>query len=667
MLAFAEENNIPIRGHVFVWHSQTPDWFFKENFDAEADWVTPEKMNQRLENYMKNIVDAVTTQYPDLEIYAWDIVNEAFKDTGGMRDEGSNNTVNGQSAWISVYGDDSFIDKAFELAREIMPEGCKLFYNDYNEYIEAKRDDIYEKCKELAEKGLIDGVGMQSHIKMSSPSIGLYEEAIRKYDSLGLEVQITELDVDQKSNSEEDQLELAKRYNDVFRLYKSLKEEGVNITAVVLWGITDSTSWIGGYPLLFAKDYSAKPAFYAVLDTEAEIQTIKKANALSYDGTNADYENAFELQKSNEIGTAAEFKTIWNGDKAVVRLDSNVNGTAKIMVSDTYSSEEPTAIEKEISIKANDMHNIELDLSKYGIKTGSSLGLEIIITETGKTPIAWNTLDYTAEKEVVYGKLSFVAQPLSATSRYASVKIDGEIDDVWNFIGGGVGGPEIIDVNKYTMGTDGATATARALWDKNNIYVLVEVKDSNLSKESANAYEQDTVEIFIDQNNGKTSYYENDDIQLRVNFDNEVTVTDGRSADIYETAAKKTADGYIVEARIPCAIGKFEQGQVIGYDVQINDDNGEGKRTGIANWSDLSGQGYINTSGFGTLRLEGSGDVFMTGDIDMDGDIDIADVVLLQKFLVGKVKTIGGYADMNSDDKLNVFDLIALKKIVING
>ncbi len=666
-LDFVSENNIKVRGHVLVWHSQTPDWFFKEGYSDDGDWVTPEKMNIRLENYIKNLMETLATEYPDVEFYAWDVVNEAFSEQGEMREAGSNNTKTGQSAWMSVYGDSSFINKAFEYARKYAPEGCKLFYNDYNEYAVAKRDAIIEKCAEIKAEGNIDGIGMQSHIGMSNPSIELYEEAFRKYNELGLEIHVTELDVDQKSDNAEDLLALAKRYQDVFKLYKKLVNDGVNITAVVTWGISDNTSWISGYPNLFDGAYQAKDAFYAVCDTESEIQQINTASALKYDGTNIDYEEAFELQSAKKINTVADFKTIWNDGKAVVRLNSYVDGTAKIMVSDAYSNDEPTVVEKEVEIKKNDMQNIELDLSAYGIKTGSSLGLEIIITETGKTPIVWNTLDYTDKKAVVYGKLSFIEQPLSATAYNATITIDGEIDDAWNFIGGGVGGPEIIDVNKYTMGTDGATATARALWDENNIYVLVEVKDSNLSKASANAYEQDTVEIFIDQNNGKTSYYEDDDIQLRVNFDNEVTVTDGRSADIYETAAKKTADGYIVEARIPCAIGEFKQGQVIGYDVQINDDNGEGKRTGIANWSDLSGQGYINTSGFGALKLEGSGDEFMVGDIDMDYDVDIADVVLLQKFLVGKVKVIDGYADMNSDDKVNVFDLIVLKKIVING
>lgn len=668
-LDFVSENHIKVRGHVLVWHSQTPDWFFKEGYSDDGDWVTPEKMNKRLENYIKNLMETLKTEYPDVEFYAWDVVNEAFSEQGQMREAGSNNTKTGQSAWMSVYGDSSFINKAFEYARKYAPKGCKLFYNDYNEYAVAKRDAIIKKCAEIKAEGNIDGIGMQSHIGMSNPSISLYEEAFRKYNELGLEIHVTELDVDQKSKNAEDLLALAKRYQEVFKLYKKLVDDGVNITAVVTWGISDNTSWISGYPNLFDGGYQAKDAFYAVCDTESEVQQINTASALLYDGTSKDYENAFNLQSAKEIGSAASFKTIWNDDTATIRLNSNVDGTAKILLSDAYASEKPTVIEKIVNIKKNDINNIDLDLSEFGIKKGSSLALEIIITETGKTPVAWNTFDYKDGKDVVYGKISFIEQPLTTYALCAYPEIDGEIDSCWEAIGGGVGGPPAINVDKYTMGTDGATATAKALWNEDNIYVLVEVKDKNLSKASSNAYEQDTVEIFIDQNNGKTSYYEDDDIQLRVNFDNEVTVTDGRDASIYETATKKTSDGYIVEARIPCAIGKFEVNQVIGYDVQINDDNGEGKRTGISNWSDLSGQGYINTSGFGTLKLESSSDEILVGDVDVDGDIDIADVVLLQKFLSGKIKTLefDVAADLCSDSKINIFDLIALKRTVLES
>ncbi|MBR6791610.1 MAG: endo-1,4-beta-xylanase [Ruminococcus sp.] len=145
-IEFCVENNIPIRGHVLVWHSQTPDWFFKEGFTDDGDWVTPDVMNKRLENYIKNLMETIATEYPTADFYAWDVVNEAFSETGTMREAGSNISKTGQSAWMSVYGDDSFINKAFEYARKYAPEGCKLFYNDYNEYTPAKRDAIIAKA-----------------------------------------------------------------------------------------------------------------------------------------------------------------------------------------------------------------------------------------------------------------------------------------------------------------------------------------------------------------------------------------------------------------------------------------------------------------------------------------------------------------------------------------
>ena len=139
-LDFVKENNIKVRGHVLVWHSQTPDWFFKENFNDDGAWVSKEVMIKRLENYIKNLMQTLKDEYPEVEFYAWDVVNEAFSEQGTMREAGSNNIVSGQSAWVKVFGDDSFINYAFKFARKYAPEGCKLFYNDYNEYTPAKRE-----------------------------------------------------------------------------------------------------------------------------------------------------------------------------------------------------------------------------------------------------------------------------------------------------------------------------------------------------------------------------------------------------------------------------------------------------------------------------------------------------------------------------------------------
>ena len=461
-------------------------------------------------------------------------------------------------------------------------------------------------------------------------------------------------------------LDLAQRYQDVFNLFKKLVNEGVNLTAVITWGISDSSSWIGGYPNLFDTDYQAKDAFYAVADTDKEIQKIKTSSSLEYNGTDSDYEKAFRLQKKNEIVNAASFRTIWSGNTVTFRLESAVTGNARIVFE---GKTDETLISKSVHLKAGETKDIEIDLSELSIKSGASAGMEIIIEEETDKPgvynyYAWNTNEIQGAEDIEYtfGKLNFIGQPLSAAAYKISEApvIDGNIDDCWRQA-------EAVDVNKYTMGKDGAYGTAKALWDKDYIYFMIEVKDKNLSKANASAYEQDTVEIFFDENNGKTSYYEEDDIQIRVNYDNKVTVTDGKSPDIYKTAAKITDGGYIVEIAIPHTIKEFEANQVVGYDVQINDDNGEGKRTGIANWSDLTGQGYINTSGFGVLELKNDPSEFEIGDINSDGQVNAADLVMLQKYLVQSVRDIenADAADINSDNVLNVFDASLLRGIIL--
>ena len=661
-LEFAAENHIKVRGHVLVWHSQTPDWFFKENYDAEGDWVSKDIMIQRLENYIKNMMNALATQYPDVEIYAWDVVNEAFESNGEMRAAGSNNTVTGQSAWMSVFGDDSFIDYAFEFARKYAPEGCKLFYNDYNEYAPVKRDAIYEKAKELKEKGLIDGIGMQSHISMSYPSLALYEEAFRKYNELGLEIHVTELDIDQKSNSKQSMLELAQRYQDVFKLYKKLVDDGVNITAVVTWGISDSSSWIGGYPNLFDDDYLAKEAFYAVADTDREIQSIKSVNTINADSDTLD--KAFEVQSSNKVGDKGEFKAAWqtlnspDEDSVTVQFKAYSDCDVQIVFEngETYTE----------TVKKDTFYTADFKVPK--ISENKEAGFDIIIDGT-----AWNDMSYKAGGTIEnFGVLLFKDMPKYTEAVYGTPVIDGEADDIW------ADAPSI-KTDKYTAGS-GATAVVKTMWDENYIYVLADVTDPKLSKSSINAYEQDSVEIFFDENNNKTAAYQADDIQLRVNYDNEKSVTDGFSKEAFESATTITSTGYIVEFKIPSSLGGFSNNQVVGFDAQVNDDDGSGERTSIANWNDLTGLGYTNTSQYGVMKLVGGSgenpdnpdnpDIKPTllGDVTLDGVVDVRDVTMLNQYIV-KMTDFDDQqlanGDIIKDSKVDLKDLGQLKKYII--
>lgn len=265
ILDFCRDNNISVRGHVLVWHSQTPDWFFKENFADDGDWVSKEKMLQRMENYIKNVFETLEAEYPTVDFYAWDVVNEAWLEDGNPRqpgEQGSSGSNN--SAWVQIFGDNSFIEPAFEYARKYAPKGCKLYYNDFNEYMPAKTTAIVNMANDLKEKGLIDGIGMQSHLDVGFPTASAYEKALKAFVDTGLDVQVTELDITTSDTSETGFETQAQLYSDIMDACVKYAD---SISAVVFWGTTDDKSWRADRcPLLFNEDFTAKPAYYAIVD-----------------------------------------------------------------------------------------------------------------------------------------------------------------------------------------------------------------------------------------------------------------------------------------------------------------------------------------------------------------------------------------------------------------
>lgn len=264
MLRYCAENKIPVRGHTLVWHSQTPDWFFKEGYSNDGDWVSKEKMLQRMENYIKNVMEALETDYPDVEFYAWDVVNEAWMEDGKPRTAGSNNVQNGASAWVQIFGDNSFIEYAFTYARKYAPKGCKLYYNDYNEYMDGKMNAIYDMALELKEKGVIDGIGMQAHLDVGFPTAAQFERALAKYVSTGLDVQVTELDITTQDTSAAGLEKQAQLYSDILDACVKYAD---GVSAVIFWGVTDDQSWRADrIPLLFDGTFQSKPAFAAITD-----------------------------------------------------------------------------------------------------------------------------------------------------------------------------------------------------------------------------------------------------------------------------------------------------------------------------------------------------------------------------------------------------------------
>ncbi len=276
VIDFCTKNNIALRGHTLVWHSQTPEWFFKDNFSTSGNWVSTSVMDQRMESYIKNMFSAIKTQYPSLNLYAYDVVNEATSDDsnrtknyGGAREPGYGN---GKSPWVQVYGNNSFIEKAFTYAKKYAPSSCKLFYNDYNEYWDHKRDSIATMASGLYKKGVLDGIGMQSHINADMSGftgIDTYKTALAKYAAIGCNVQITELDISTE-NGKFTLQQQADKYKAIFQAAMNTK----NVTAVCVWGPNDANTWIGSEnaPLLFNSNNQAKPAYTTLATLVPESQ-----------------------------------------------------------------------------------------------------------------------------------------------------------------------------------------------------------------------------------------------------------------------------------------------------------------------------------------------------------------------------------------------------------
>ena len=279
ILQIAKDNKMLIRGHVLVWHSQTPDWFFKQDYNASKPYVEKDEMTARQEWYIKSVLEFVKN-WEEINndgkhiIITWDVVNEACTDGAWTEDP-----LRTASPWYSIYKDDSFIVNAFRFANRYAPSDVKLAYNDYSCYSLSKTKAICKVVQDIqsAHDARIDVIGMQSHVSMTYPTLADYEKAVQTFLALGVDVQVTEMEIafgGKLANQEA----LADLYADYFKLFlKYRKLPGKNgISGVTLWGTRDEASWIRNNsdsmnkvqrPLLFEKEYECKPAFWSVLET----------------------------------------------------------------------------------------------------------------------------------------------------------------------------------------------------------------------------------------------------------------------------------------------------------------------------------------------------------------------------------------------------------------
>ncbi len=271
VVEFGQKHDMTVIGHVLVWHSQTPEWFFKDSLGNAAS-------RELLTERMRTHIHAVVGRYKG-RVKGWDVVNEAILDDGSYR----------QSPWYQILGPE-YIEMAFRFAHEADPD-AELYYNDYSMANSGKRATVCQLVRHLQEQGLrIDAVGMQSHNGLSFPDLNAYEQSIDAFAACGVKVMITELDLNVLPNPDSfggaevsqdfdysEQMDpyrnglppeveqgINARWLELFGIYLRHRQQ---ISRVCLWGLSDAQSWMNdwpikgrtAYPLLFDRAYQPKP------------------------------------------------------------------------------------------------------------------------------------------------------------------------------------------------------------------------------------------------------------------------------------------------------------------------------------------------------------------------------------------------------------------------
>lgn len=267
---FCRANGIKMRGHTLVWaeaYEHCP-WML---YDGDT-FASEELFYARLKEHISTIIE----RYDDV-VYCWDVVNEPMG--YDRKSEYKDYPI------YRAFGPD-YVKKTFEFAAETLDRlgsDAKLFLNEtkvVNNNVKA--DYTYNLIKRFLAHGIrVDGVGLQGHFDFYSPneSARRLDKTIKRFASLGIDVEITEMDItvydDILPGVKYDALPAWREafQRERYRAYfKVLRDNADVITNVTFWGVHDGVSYRGiskdrqDWPLLFDKDANPKSNYYAVTD-----------------------------------------------------------------------------------------------------------------------------------------------------------------------------------------------------------------------------------------------------------------------------------------------------------------------------------------------------------------------------------------------------------------
>lgn len=625
------DQKIRIRGHVLVWHSQTQEWFFHENYDITKPYVNKETMNRRLKWFIFSVFDhyfgeAANGKYDGL-FYGWDVVNEAVigntyrTDKVSAAESLSEIRHGNNSSWWHVYESNEFIINAFKYANKYAPKDVELYYNDFGETDNTKCEGIVKLIKDVKSvKGTrLDAFGMQAHYNVDGFSAAQFKSVAKKYAAAAGKVQLTELDFKASSTydgtaaaKESEYTKMAYCHKNLYEAIKALKAEGTNVSGITVWGVIEPNSWlhsqsnVGGgangsaqCPLLFDGNYKAKPAYWAYVDASKLQPAIQKVTITEAKNGNI----AGETYTIDQGAVQAEFIPVWDADGLTVQVkvkDTTVNDADAVTVyvdpknSASDITPDKVTVARTAAAAIAGGYQATVKVSMKDLKVAQQISLDVVVNNDRETG-SFNDLTGKQESSSKYYAVATM-KPGIEQIPYGTISVDTDADAAWD---NAVNIP--LTINKGSE----ASANAKVLWDDDNLYVYATVKDAALDKTGAQTHEQDSLEVFIDEDNGKTASYGEDDKQYRINYNNEQSFNGKKClAENVKSATKTIEGGYVVEAAFKWTDIKPANGTKIGLELQINDAK-DGKRIGTLSWYDETGMGWSGSNVYGTVELTG--------------------------------------------------------------
>lgn len=640
LLDFAVDNNLGLFGHVLVWHSQTPDWFFQHDdgswlTDSEAD---KQELRDRLRTHIFNVAQSIADDYGPYgsagnPIVGWDVVNEVVSDQAtadGLR----------QSPLYQVLGEE-YIHLAFEFADEAFNDvyaasgsdrPVLLYINDYNTEQQLKGDQYEALVLRMVNEGTpLDGVGHQFHLSVNA-SVSAMRATLDRFAGLGLHQAVTEFDVTINPANEANRVRQGHFYRDafdMFRDYHATAPAAEKFSSITIWGLTDNRSWRGEQqPLMFDGQLQAKPAYYGAVGDLGNLPgLITTANVFAGDvPLTSGFEEAKEWRNLPEqplTGGAGGFQIRWNDDHLTVLVRSTVDAE-RLEISYAgsefvYGSQVADSIAGLTSSVGGEFYSV-VHVPHAGVSQGDNADFDLRVVTSSGVAGAWNSAGDV-------GQLTFL-EPLSTleTPQLAAPAVDGVVDDVW------AGIPSVTTGNTVEGNSAGAYADVRTLWEGNTLYVLYEVTDPVIDSSNSDPWNKDGIELFLDLGNTKAGTYGANDTQIRVTIEEELSFGTGNTglqqSRVADYAVEMTPAGYNVELAIDL-IGQSGgqsdvplggEGVFHGIDFQVNDGR-DGARYSVHTWAEPTGTGYQNTDRWGvTQQVDALSDNGDDGTAPGDGD-----------------------------------------------